>query len=43
MLYYGDLETGHYRIVKEYTNKEKGSEEKENTSKETVSAEFDLH
>ncbi|MBU5479444.1 hypothetical protein KQI69_09540 [Eubacterium sp. MSJ-13] len=40
---YGDLEEGHYRIVKEYTDKEKGSKEKENASKETVSAEFDLH
>lgn len=39
---YGDLEAGHYRIVKEYTNKEKGSQKKENASKETVSAEFDL-
>lgn len=39
---YGDLEAGHYRIVKEYTNKEKGSKQKENASKETVSAEFDL-
>ena len=39
---YGDLEAGRYRIVKEYTNKEKGSQEKENASQETVSAEFDL-
>ena len=39
---YGDLEAGRYRIVKEYTNKEKGSQKKENASKETVSAEFDL-
>ena len=39
---YGDLETGRYRIVKEYTNKEKGSQKKENASKEVVSAEFDL-
>lgn len=39
---YGELEAGRYRIVKEYTNKEKGSQEKENASKETVSAEFDL-
>lgn len=39
---YGDLEAGRYRIVKEYTNKEKGSQKKENASKETVSAEFYL-
>ena len=39
---YGNLEAGRYRIVKEYTNKEKGSQERENASKETVSAEFDL-
>ena len=39
---YGELEAGRYRIVKEYTNKEKGSRKKENASKETVSAEFDL-
>ncbi len=39
---YGDLEAGHYRIVKEYTNKEEGSQKKGNASKETVSAEFDL-
>lgn len=39
---YGELEAGRYRIVKEYRNKEKGSQEKENASKETVSAEFDL-
>ncbi len=39
---YGDLEAGRYRIVKEYTNKEKGSQKKENAGKETVSAEFDL-
>lgn len=39
---YGDLEAGRYRIVKEYTNKEEGSQKKENASKETVSAEFDL-
>lgn len=39
---YGDLEAGRYRIVKEYTNKEKGSQKKESASKETVSAEFDL-
>ncbi|RKI42794.1 hypothetical protein D7V86_04745 [bacterium D16-51] len=39
---YGDLEAGRYRIVKEYVNKEKGSREKVNASKETVSAEFDL-
>lgn len=39
---YGDLEAGRYRIVKEYTNKEKGSRKKENAGKETVSAEFDL-
>lgn len=34
--YYGELEAGHYRIVKEYTDKEK------DTDKETISAEFDL-
>lgn len=39
---YGELEAGRYRIVKEYRNKEKGSQEKEHASKETVSAEFDL-
>lgn len=39
---YGDLEAGRYRIVKEYTNEEKGSQKKENAGKETVSAEFDL-
>lgn len=39
---YGDLEAGRYRIVKEYTNEEKGSRKKENASKETVSAEVDL-
>lgn len=39
---YGDLEAGRYRIVKEYTNKEKGSQKEENADKETVSAEFDL-
>ncbi len=39
---YGELESGRYRIVKEYTNKEKGSQKKENASEETVSAEFDL-
>lgn len=39
---YGDLEAGRYRIVKEYANKEKDGEKKENASKETVSAEFDL-
>lgn len=39
---YGKLESGHYRIVQEYTNKEKGSTGKESKSKETVSAEFDL-
>lgn len=39
---YGDLGAGRYRIVKEYTDKENGSQKKENTSKETVSAEFDL-
>ena len=35
-------EAGRYRIVKEYTNEEKGSRKKENAGKETVSAEFDL-
>lgn len=39
---YGELESGRYRIVKEYTNKEKGSQKKENASEEKVSAEFDL-
>ena len=39
---YGDLEAGRYRIVKEYTNNEKGSQKKENADEETVSAEFDL-
>jgi hypothetical protein len=39
---YGELEAGRYRIVIEYTNKEKSSQKKENTSKETVTAEFDL-
>lgn len=39
---YGDLEAGCYRIIKEYTNKEEGSQKKEDASKETVSAEFDL-
>lgn len=39
---YGDLEAGRYRIVKEYTNKEKDSQKKDDASKETVSAEFDL-
>lgn len=38
--YYGELEAGHYRIVKEYTDKEKDG--KKDTEKETVSAEFDL-
>lgn len=37
---FGDLEKGHYRIVKEYTDKD--SQKKEDTEKETVSAEFDL-
>jgi hypothetical protein len=39
---YGDLEKGHYRIVKEYTNKGDDSQKKENTDKMTVAAEFDL-
>lgn len=39
---YWDLETGRYRIVKEYANKEKDGQEKENAGKETISAEFDL-
>lgn len=39
---YGDLDAGRYRIVKEYTDKEKGGQKKENASKDTVSAEFDL-
>ncbi len=39
---YGDLEAGRYRIVKEYANKEQDGQKKENASKETVSAEFDL-
>lgn len=39
---YGDLEAGHYRIVKEYTIKESDNPEKENADKERVSAEFDL-
>lgn len=39
---YGDLDAGRYRIVKEYASKEKGSRKKENASKETISAEFDL-
>ena len=39
---YGDLEAGHYRIVKEYTNKDNGSQKEENAGKEFVSAEFDL-
>lgn len=36
--YYGKLEVGHYRIVKEYTEKDG----KKDTDKENVSAEFDL-
>lgn len=39
---YGDLEAGHYRIVKEYTNKDSGNLKEENVGKEIVSAEFDL-
>lgn len=39
---YGDLEKGRYRIVKEYTNKEEGSQKKENAGEEIVTAEFDL-
>lgn len=39
---YGGLEKGRYRIVKEYTNKEEGSQKKENAGEETVTAEFDL-
>lgn len=40
--HYGDLKTGHYQIVKEYTIQEKGHRKRENTSKEKVLAEFDL-
>ena len=39
---YGVLEAGRYRIIKEYTNKKKGSRKKGNENKETVMAEFDL-
>lgn len=39
---YGDLEAGHYRIVKEYTNKGDDSQSEDNADKETVAAEFDL-
>lgn len=39
---YGKLETGHYRIVKEYTVKKDDSEKADGAVEETVSAEFDL-
>ncbi len=39
---YGNLEAGHYRIVKEYTNKDSSNRKEENSDKEIVSAEFDL-
>lgn len=39
---YGKLDAGHYRIVKEYTIKGDDSEQTNDDTKETVSAEFDL-